>query len=81
MANECMLTTVDNPYNPFAEYEEWWAYDSNAGYHTPSYLARVVRTSDELSYAKQLEAIEQGIDEIVKDNLFGIYKKVIKQNK
>ena len=79
MANECMLTTVDNPYNPFAEYEEWWAYDSNAGYHTPSYLARVVRTSDELSYAKQLEAIEQGIDEIVKDNLFGIYKKVIKK--
>ena len=72
MANECMLTTVDNPYNPFAEYEEWWAYDSNAGYHTPSYLARDVRTTDEMSYAKQLEAIEQGIDEIVKDNLFGI---------
>lgn len=81
MANECMLTTVDNPYDPFTEYEEWWAYDRYAGYDTPSYLARVVRTSDELSYAKQLQAIEQGIDEIVNDNLFGIYKKVIKQNK
>lgn len=71
-----MLTTEDNPFNPFTHYDEWFVFDEAAGYHTPSYLARVVRSSDELSEFDQSISIEQGIDEIVKENILGIYKKV-----
>jgi len=73
---ECMLTTVDNPFNPFSEYAEWFAWDAAAGYHTPSYLARIMRTSDELSEADQSVAIDQAIDEIVFENVSGMYLKV-----
>ena len=75
-----MLTTIDNPFDPFTQYKEWFAYDLAAGYDTTSYLARIVRSSDELSDADQDLAIEQAINEIVDLNILGIYKKVTKTN-
>ena len=71
-----MLTTIDNPYNPWTHYDEWFAWDAQAGYHTPGYLARIVRSSDELSDEDQSLAIEQAIDEIIEEIVLGIYKRV-----
>jgi hypothetical protein len=74
-----MLTTVDNPYDPFTNYDEWYNFDDRAGYHTPSFLARIVNSSDDLSDEDQDRAIEFAIDEIVKENVLGIYRKVVKE--
>lgn len=73
---EYMLTTTDNPFNPFTDYKAWFSYDAQLGYHTPSFLARIVWTSDDLSELDQRQAIEAGIDEIVRENILGVYKKV-----
>ncbi len=73
-----MLTTVDNPFDPFTQFEAWFAWDVQAGYHTPGYLARIVVDSDELSEAELSQAIEDAIDEICEINVFGVYKKVSK---
>jgi len=73
---EYMLTTVDNPFDPWTQWDEWFAWDQNAGYHTPGLLARVVRTSDDLSEADQNLAIQQAIDEIVRENVLGVLTKV-----
>jgi hypothetical protein len=73
-----MLTTVDNPFDPFTEYRQWDAWDQDAGYYTAQFLARITITSDELSEADQDVAIENAIDEIVRENILGIYKKVQK---
>ena len=75
---QCMLTTVDNPYNPFTQYDEWEAYDMAMGYYTSALLARITVTSDELSDADQATAIEDAIDEIVKYNVSGMHKKVMR---
>lgn len=72
-----MLTTIDNPFNPFTQYDAWYAYDESLGHYTTSYLARVVVTSEELSEADQHVAIEEAIDIIVEENINGLYKKVI----
>lgn len=71
-----MLTTIDNPFNPFTNYDEWYAWDVEMGYYTSAYLARVAKTSDELSDVDQDLAIEDAIDEIVKENVLGVYTKV-----
>lgn len=71
-----MLTTVDNPFDPFTQFEEWFSFDATAGYHTPSFLARITRTSEEMSEADQRVAINNAIDEIVEENVLGIYRKV-----
>lgn len=76
---EAMITTEDNPFDPFNQYDEWFAFDQRMQYHTPSYLARVVVTSDELSQPDQQLAIETAIDEIVAFNLLGKYKKVVRE--
>lgn len=73
---ESMLTTVDNPYDPFTQFDEWNAWDQRVGYHTMSFLARIVVTSDELSEADQNAEIERAIDEIVEENVLGVYRKV-----
>lgn len=77
---EYMLTTIDNPYNPFTQFDEWFAFDESKGYHSCAYLARIAKTSDELSEADEGKAIELAIDEIVSLNILGIYKKVTKDD-
>ena len=73
---EYMLTTKDNPFDPFTEWNEWYAYDLRLGHGTAAYLARVVRTSDELSEVDQYTAIDDAMDEIVSENLNGMFIKV-----
>lgn len=79
MAERAMLTTIDNPYSPFDDFDLWYAYDEAKGYHTCSYLARIAKTSEQLPENLNAVEIENAIDEIVKYNVLGIYKKV-KQN-
>lgn len=71
-----MLTTKDNPFNPFIQFDDWYGYDVNNGYHTCAYLARVVLSSPELSIIDETLANEQAINEIVEFDLLGIYQKV-----
>lgn len=71
-----MLTTIDNPYDPYTQYDEWSAFDERAGYYTPQLLARIVRTSHDLSEEEQNEAIEAAIDEICFYNVSGVHTKV-----
>jgi hypothetical protein len=71
-----MLTTVDNPHDPFDDYDSWYQWDERAAYHTPSFLARVAIISVEMSEPDQVFAINSAIDEIVKENVTGVYRKV-----
>jgi hypothetical protein len=74
--SESMLTTVDNPFNPFTQFDEWNNFDTTHGYYTCALLARVIKTSDELSEADASAAIEAAIDEIVQLNASGMHRKV-----
>lgn len=71
-----MLTTIDNPFHPYKEFDEWRRFDESKGYYSNSLLARIVVTSDELSDEDQEEAIELAILEIVKENVSGMHKRV-----
>ena len=76
MAKRVMLTTVDNPFNPFTQFDEWFAFDTSKGYDTCNFLAKVANTSDELPENLNELIVEEAIDEIVKYNVLGIYRKV-----
>ncbi len=71
------LTTTDNPYNPITQFDDWYAFDELQGYGTTNYLARIAKTSQDLSPLDQAIAIEEAVDEIVKLNILGKYKKVV----
>lgn len=76
MTQQVALTTVDNPFDVFTQFNEWNAWDEEHGYYTNGYLARIVRTSDELSIADQDVALEDGMDEIIREDPLGLWKKV-----
>lgn len=71
-----LLSTKDNPYNPWTEWDSWYAWDEQEGYHSLSLLARVAKTSDELSKTLQDEAFEDAITMIVTENVSGVHIKV-----
>lgn len=71
-----MLSTIDNPFNPFTQWVEWKRYDEDKKYFTCSYLARITKTSDDLSDADYEQAIHDAIEEIVSLNINGLYTKV-----
>ena len=37
-----MLTTLDNPNNPYDDYDAWRQWDRNEEYFTEEYIARVI---------------------------------------
>ena len=72
------ITTIDNPYDPFTQFEEWYAYDEVKGYHSCSLLARFANTSIDLDLEETNALIEDAIDRIVNLNGLGNYRKLIK---
>lgn len=72
----CMLTTVDNPFNPFTHFDEWFVYDTQMGYNSCAYLDRIASVSLELPDEEGSNDIEAAIDEIIKNDFRGIYVKV-----
>lgn len=80
MANECMLTTVDNPFDPFEQFTSWRLFDLEKGYNCCERLARFVELPDDVSEQEENEIIENAIDEIIKYDFLDIYKKVRRNN-
>lgn len=78
MARVCMLTTIDNPFNPFDDFDSWFSFDVEKGYNSSAYLARIARTSEQLSDEENNSEIERAIDEIIKYDFMNIYKKIVK---
>lgn len=72
----CMLTTFDNPFNPFEEFEKWLLFDVEKGYNSCAYLARIAHTSDQFTDEENDAEIERAIDEIISLDFMNIYKKV-----
>lgn len=77
---EVMLTTIDNPFDPFDQFDSWYNYDMDKGYSTCSYLSRVAFTSDSLSDAENNQAIEHAIDDIIMHDPYNAYKKVVRES-
>jgi hypothetical protein len=73
---EYRLTTVDNPYDPFEQFNQWFLFDVERGYNSCAYLGRIARTSEALSDSENIELTNEAIDEILKYNLTGNYIKV-----
>lgn len=74
-----MLSTIDNPHDPFTDFKAWYAYDVAHGYHSASLLARIANTSYELPEEEYERALEDAIDEIIEMNISGVFVKVTKE--
>ena len=79
MMNQCMLTTFDNPFNPFDQFEEWFLFDVEKGYNSCGKIARIANFSEDVSDKEYLEETERAIDAIILYDPLNIYKKLKKE--
>lgn len=70
------VTTLDNPFDYFTQFDEWYAFDTQKGYNTCNYLARIANTSNDLSEKDYEFTVEEAVDEICRLNITGNYRKV-----
>lgn len=59
------ITTIDNPYDPFDQYELWRQYDEEKGYYSNQLLDRVMSIDSDLPDEFVDELTEQAIDDII----------------
>ena len=74
----CMLSTIDNPFNPFEDYSSWLMFDKEKGYDSAERLMRIAKLTDDMTQKEENEEIERAIDEIIKYDILNIYIKVCK---
>ena len=75
-SNAVALTTFDNPFNPFTHFNEWFVWDVNHGYNSCAYLARIARTSSQLTDEENAAEIERAVDEIISLDFTNKYRKI-----
>lgn len=75
MEKKCMLTTFDNPYDPFEQFNLWFLFDVEKGYNTCERLARVANIPEGLSDKEIDVATDAAIDEMIKYDFLNVYKK------
>ena len=76
MSNDCMLTTFDNPFDPFDQFTSWLLFDKEKGHNTCEYLARIANLSDDMSQEEIDIETERAIDSIIKYDVTNTFKKV-----
>ena len=77
-ANSFMLTTIDNPFNPFEDFDSWFLFDVGKGYYSCSLLARITNNANDLTELEEKKDIERAIDEIIKYDPTNMYTKISK---
>lgn len=73
---DIMLSTVDNPIDPFTSFSEWYNRDLALGHDTLGLLARVAAVPSDLSQMDRDNAIIQAIEEIARENVTGVHRIV-----
>lgn len=73
-----MLTTVDNPYDPFIDFDDWYRFDQEHNYFSCEKLAEILPDLNDSNEVESVRITEAAIDYIVKNDPLNIYTKVQK---
>ena len=74
---QCLLSTVDNPFDPFYQFDDWFRYDCEKGYNCSGTLMRFAKVDDNLSMTEENAEIERAINRIIAQDPLNLYKKVV----
>lgn len=72
-----LLTTVDNPYHPALEFDEWYKFDIEHGYYTAARLAKVAKTSIHLTDAENQRIINGAVNDFIRLDERGLWKRIV----
>lgn len=76
VTNEYMLTTIDNPYNPFEQFTLWYLFDKEKGYNTCERLARLANITSDMSQKEIDEETNRAMDKLIEIDFLNIFKRI-----
>lgn len=79
-SKEFMLTTVDNPFDPFEQFTSWLLFDDEQGYNTCGKLARIAKFTEDMTEKERDLEIDRAIEEIIANDFLNIYVKAYKKD-
>lgn len=77
---QTFVTTLDNPYDFFTQFDEWYAFDTFKGYNTCGLVARLTNDSTAMSENERIQAINDAVDTIIRLNPTGNCRRVVKDD-
>lgn len=77
--SSCFLSTIDNPFNPFEMFSDWFQFDCEHGYNSCGRVARMIDIRNDMTDSEIARLQEEAIDLLVKNDPIGLYIKVVKE--
>lgn len=74
---DVFITTFDNPYDYFKQFDEWLNFDRQKKYFTLEYVARLAKLAPDLSEEEEKLELEDVFNRIIEWN-GGLYHRVYK---
>lgn len=75
MSKDVFITTYDNPYDYFKQFDQWLNFDRQKGYFTLEYVGRLAKLAPDLSEEQERIEMENTFDKMIEWN-GTFYKKV-----
>ena len=79
-SKEFMLTTVDNPFDPFEQFTSWLLFDDEKGYNTCGKIARIAQFTEDMTERERDIETDRAIEEIIEHDFLNIYTKAYKKD-
>ena len=65
MSKECMITTFDNPYNPFDEFNLWLMFDKEKGYNSCERMMRLANITEDMTQIEIDAECDRAMDRLI----------------
>ena len=81
MESKVMITTFDNPFDPFEQFTLWDLFDKEHGYNSWERIVRLANFTEDMSLKEEDAEIERAIDRLIDIDPISMWKKVKKEVK
>ena len=73
-----MITTNDNPFSPFDDFDNWFQFDTQKDHYSFSVLMREAVLQDDMTELEYNAEISRAIEEIIKNDFTDTFMKATK---
>ena len=76
MLYACAITTKDNPFDPFDQFDDWLMFDKEKGYNSCERVTRLMKVTDEMTEPEIDSEFERAVDRLIELDFLDIFRKV-----
>lgn len=80
MGSDYMVTTMDNEWNPFTHFREWWDTDHARGHNTCEQIDYYCKTSINQDDDVINSDVDFGVDLFFEHNVTGLWYKLYRED-